>query len=35
MKLKNSVKPAMAELGLKTLRKHQNGPIDSLLNGKV
>ena len=34
MKLKNSVKSAMAELGLKTLRKHQNGPIDSLLNGK-
>ena len=34
MKLKNSVKSAMEELGLKTLRKHQNKPIDSLLNGK-
>ena len=34
MKLKNSVKSAMEKLGLKTLRKHQNGPIDSLLNGK-
>ena len=34
MKLKDSVKHAMEQLHISTLRKHQNKPIDSILDGQ-